>query len=178
MPDVRGGCAVSARERLLSYALSATPNEVTIAKCEELADDLRAEVRAEVAADVHRAGLPSFPAGERPDLVAKTVRAVDVRIAEQGAEAPYGVAEQPSLAGEQPNFYESGRTYLGDYGWQFRVDIITTHPEDGERTALGWRRFNDAWEPYAYGEGDWEIHLISGLEIAPEGGSSAAGRAE
>ncbi|MFD9630147.1 hypothetical protein [Streptomyces violascens] len=86
---------MTARERLLSYALSATPNEVTIAKCEELADAYRDEVRAEVAADVHRAGLPSFPAGERPELVAKTVRAVDVRIAEQGTEAPYGVAARP-----------------------------------------------------------------------------------
>ncbi|RCH70539.1 hypothetical protein DT019_03345 [Streptomyces sp. SDr-06] len=83
---------MTARERLLSYALSATPNEVTIAKCEELADDLRAEVRAEVAADVHCAELPTFPAGERPELVAKIVRAVDVHVAQWGAEAPYGVA--------------------------------------------------------------------------------------
>ncbi|MCT9092933.1 hypothetical protein N4G70_29275 [Streptomyces sp. ASQP_92] len=59
---------------------------------------VRTEVRAEVAADIRRAELPSFPAGERTDLVAKTMRAVDVRIAEWGAEAPYGVTEQAIAA--------------------------------------------------------------------------------
>lgn len=62
----------------------------------------------------------------------------------------------------QPDFYQPGRTYISrefpQYGWRFRCDAITTHPEDGERTAIGWRYFNNVWEPYAYGEDDWEIN--------------------
>ncbi|WP_328313148.1 hypothetical protein OG432_24715 [Streptomyces sp. NBC_00442] len=64
----------------------------------DVASDLLAAfydaVRAEAAADVRRAELPSFPAGERVELVAQMMRAIDARIAEHGAEAPYGVAGQ------------------------------------------------------------------------------------
>lgn len=61
-----------------------------------------------------------------------------------------------------PDFFQIGHTYSGSHGWQFRVDTITTHPDDGERTALGWRFFNSQWEPYAYGPDDWEIIRIAG----------------
>lgn len=63
-----------------------------------------------------------------------------------------------------PDFFEVGRTYTepGDTtDWRFRCDSITTHPEDGERTALGWRHFHGVWEPCAYGEDDFEIHQIA-----------------
>ncbi|WP_033307393.1 hypothetical protein RFN58_07170 [Streptomyces iakyrus] len=115
-------------------------------------------VRAEAAADVHRAELPTFPAGETPENVAKVVRAVDVRLAERGAEAPYGVEKGTEAAA--PDFFQPGHTYSAANGtaWMFRVDVVTTHPEDGERTALGWRHFDGTWEPYAYGEDDWDIH--------------------
>ncbi|MBD0743492.1 hypothetical protein [Streptomyces sp. CBMA152] len=118
-----------------------------------------AHVRAEAAADVHRAELPRFADGESPELVAKTVRAVDVRLAEDGPQAPYGVTAEVVDASE---FFEVGRTYLGSYGWRFRVDVITTHPENGERAALGWRFFNDVWEPIAYYEDDWDLHQYVG----------------
>ena len=122
-------------------------------------DEYRAEVRAEAAADVHRAELPKFPAGETPENVAKVVRAVDVRLAQRGAEAPYGVLASDVL----PDFYEPGYVYsypryADGYDWKFRCDAITTHPEDGERTALGWRHFRGEWGEYAYGEDDWDIH--------------------
>jgi len=59
------------------------------------------------------------------------------------------------------DFYEPGQTYKDDeYGWKFRCDTVTTHPDDGQRTALGWRYFRGDWEPYAYGEDDWEIHTF------------------
>jgi len=64
----------------------------------------------------------------------------------------------------EPDFFEIGHTYGDDkHDWKFRVDTITTHPEDGERTALGWRFFKGRWEEMAYGEDDWEIHLAAGL---------------
>lgn len=58
------------------------------------------------------------------------------------------------------DFFQPGHTYADtshSTDWKFRVDTVTTHPEDGERTALGWRHFRGTWEPYAYGEDDWDI---------------------
>lgn len=59
-------------------------------------DQLREELatkRDEIAADIHRAELPVFAETENPALVAKTVRAIDVRLADRGSEAPYWVAK-------------------------------------------------------------------------------------
>lgn len=54
-------------------------------------DQAETRVRKQIADDLHRAELPSFPRGERPELAAKTVRSVDVRIASWGDTAPYWV---------------------------------------------------------------------------------------
>lgn len=68
-----------------------------------------------------------------------------------------------------PDFYEVGHTYADDeYGWKFRVDAITTHPEDGERTALGWRFYKGQWAEMAYGEDSWEIHQLAGYTDVTE----------
>ncbi|CAM5592183.1 hypothetical protein [Streptomyces purpurascens] len=71
----------------------------------------------------------------------------------------------------QPKFFQPSHTYADDeYGWKFRVDSITTHPEDGERTALGWRFWKGVWEPCAYGEDDWEIHqLVDHIAVTEDG---------
>lgn len=70
------------------------------------------------------------------------------------------------------DFYEPGHTYSDTapalYDWRFRCDIVTTHPADGERTALGWRHFKGEWEPYAYGEDDWDVHGLVGLTSTTE----------
>jgi len=63
-----------------------------------------------------------------------------------------------------PDFFQVGRTYTepdGSTDWAFRCDTITTHPADGERTALGWRHFRGEWSECAYGEDDFQIHLIA-----------------
>jgi hypothetical protein len=76
------------------------------------------------------------------------------------------------LAAKPADFYRPGHIYTNaefpQYGWKFRCDTVTTHPEDGERTALGWRFFNGKWDAYAYGEDDWDIHLY----YATRGGAS------
>lgn len=75
------------------------------------------------------------------------------------AEVLHGAAE----ADATPDFFQIGHTYADtDPEWKFRVDTVTTHPDNGERTALGWRFFRGEWEPYAYGEDDWEIHQLVG----------------
>ena len=61
------------------------------------------------------------------------------------------------------DFYRPGHTYsypvyADGYDWKFRVDAVVSHPEDGERTALGWRFWKGQWEPIAYGEDDWDVH--------------------
>ncbi|MFD8820818.1 hypothetical protein ACFV1C_00365 [Streptomyces sp. NPDC059605] len=73
------------------------------------------------------------------------------------------------------NFYQPGHTYTSgrspQYGWKFRCDTVTTHPEDDERTALGWRFFHDQWEPYAYGEDDWDVQNSLEDGLVDEGGA-------
>lgn len=75
------------------------------------------------------------------------------------------------------DFYEPGKTYVSaefpQYDWRFRCDHITAHPEDGERTALGWRYWRGHWEAYAYGECDWSIdrlRVASAAETTPAKG--------
>lgn len=85
---------MNARERianLLWWSVPSSTNDEAKAITEQLLDAFAAEVRAEAAADVHRAELPTFPDDERPDLVAKTVRAIDWRLAQHGTDAPYYV---------------------------------------------------------------------------------------
>lgn len=45
----------------------------------------------------------------------------------------------------------------------FRCDMITTHPDSGERVALGWCQFSEVWEARAYTEDDWAINVECGF---------------
>lgn len=58
-------------------------------KASHLIDAFAAELRDEIVADIHHAELPRFAEDERPEIAAKVVRAVDVRLAAQGDAAPY-----------------------------------------------------------------------------------------
>ncbi|MFJ4624293.1 hypothetical protein [Streptomyces sp. NPDC088812] len=72
-----------------------------------------------------------------------------------------------------PDFFQPGRTYAsGDDDWRFRCDAVTTHPDDGERTALGWRHFRGEWEEYAYYEDDWDAHQFHGHIDVTEAGET------
>ncbi|MEU8886689.1 hypothetical protein [Streptomyces sp. NPDC048442] len=76
-------------------------------------------------------------------------------------------------------FYKPGHTYTDSefpqYGWKFRCDTVTTHPENEERTALGWRFFKGTWDPYAYYEDDFDVHRYVGYteEKATPSGAAA-----
>ncbi|WP_046508021.1 hypothetical protein [Streptomyces odonnellii] len=81
------------------------------------------------------------------------------------------------LAAQVPDFFQPDHTYthpeFPQYGWKFRCDAVTAHPEDGERTAIGWRYFDGRWEPYAYGEDDWKTGQAVGrtnTSASQEGG--------
>lgn len=56
--------------------------------------EIRAEERERVADEIHRADRPTFPNGERPDLIVNTMRNIHVRIASDGADAPYWTPEE------------------------------------------------------------------------------------
>lgn len=61
------------------------------------------------------------------------------------------------------DFFEPGYTYRDGIQWMFRCEMITTHPESGERVALGWCFFKGVWEARAYTEDDWEINIECGF---------------
>jgi hypothetical protein len=72
-----------------------------------------------------------------------------------------------------PDCFEPGRTYTdpgAQFDWAFRCDTVTTRPDTGERTALGWRRHRGQWEPYSYTTDDWEIHQVAGISDDIDGG--------
>jgi hypothetical protein len=124
---------------------------------EQLVDAHRTEVLHE-AADMVETAFHSEPFLNYPPDFADLLR-----------ETAKSTREEVSA----PDFFQPGRTYThvdDETDWKFRVDKVTTHPEDGERTALGWRHFRGAWEPYAYGEDDYEIHLRVGITNVTEAG--------
>lgn len=86
-------------------------------------------------------------------------------LTEHAADEQAAYAETPTA--DAPDFYQPGTTYSdpdpAQYDWRFRCDTVTTRPDNGERTALGWRHFRGEWEPYAYGEDDWDINQTCGL---------------
>jgi hypothetical protein len=123
-----------------------------------IADDLYAAVRAEVLAEA-----AEFV--DNPDDC--DCGGCDTCVPRRLAEGLRDLAEEKASAAAPtatPDFFQPGHTYTepGDTtDWRFRCDSITAHPEDGERTALGWRHFRGEWEPYAYGEDDFEIHQLA-----------------
>lgn len=141
---------------------------------EQMLDAYRAEILAETEAKLYD-GLVSFNAVACwPVLQLAQMRQY---LAEHLASVLHAAGEKatPTEAKATPDFFQPGHTYTepGDTtDWRFRCDSITTHPENGERTALGWRHFRGEWEPYAYDEDDFEIHLIAGLADDTEAGEA------
>lgn len=59
--------------------------------------------------------------------------------------------------GGRPGFFRPGHTYQHS-DWSFRCDAVTTHPDSGERTAIGWFRFrDDAWRIWSADLGLWSV---------------------
>ena len=77
------------------YADRAIANGQRAREAEAARDAARARsggLRAEITGDINRMRLPAFPADETPENVARTTRAICMRIARDGADAPYYVA--------------------------------------------------------------------------------------
>ena len=152
---------MNARERLQTMVRT-DRGSMTVWPESEVAsalDAYRAEVLTEVTTWlVKKAREFRAMGGEMRAAQADAVAAMASKV-ERGAVRPDNLRMLPA------DFFEPGHTYTHvDDGtdWKFRVDTVTTHPEDGERTALGWRHFRGQWEPIAYGEDDYDIHLHVG----------------
>src|SRR5690606_35171660 len=159
------GCRMSARDDILTGLRQADDGTVGDLSPEQILDAYRAEVLAEVTTWLVKKAREYRDAGRtvEADTASRLSSEVD-----RGAVRPDNLRMLPA------DFFEPGRTYTHvDDGtdWKFRVDTVTTHPEDGERTALGWRHFRGQWEPIAYGEDDYEIHRHVGTVDVTEGGA-------
>lgn len=112
----------------------------------------------------HIAALPLPAIGSAVQVSARRVLTPEQREQEREAARGDEVQAYVDVPGDA-DFYEPGRTYFSaefpEYDWRFRCDFITAHPEDGERTALGWRYFKGQWEAYAYGEDDWSVERLA-----------------
>lgn len=170
----------TAREKianLLWWSVPSSTDEEAKARTEQLLDAFATEVlrvgadeldrvanEAEARVAAHYGPASGIGPGSA-DLVREAARMLRT--------ATVGRTGQPS-ADAAPDFFQPGHTYAdtesSKYDWKFRVDTITTHPENGERTALGWRHFRGEWEPYAYAEDDWDIHQHAGLTDVTEAG--------
>lgn len=54
-----------------------------------------------------------------------------------------------------PDFFQPGHTYQHS-AWSFRCDTVTSHPDTGERTALGWFRFRqERWRSFSTNVALW-----------------------
>jgi hypothetical protein len=165
---------MNARQRiadLLWWSVPSGTDEEAKAGAAELLDAYRAEVVAErdamtVAWLVKKAREFRAMGGRERAAQADAVAAMASKL-ERGAVRPDNLRTLPA------DFFEPGHTYAAaETGpdWKFRVDTVTTHPEDGERTALGWRYFDGEWEPYAYYEDDWDVHQHVGHRDVTERG--------
>ncbi|WP_435279275.1 hypothetical protein [Streptomyces sp. 1222.5] len=136
-------------------------------RAEHLVDAHRAEVLAETIAWLGKE--------------AREFRAVGTRKSESQANAVAAMASKISRgavrpnntwlpAGVKPTFFEPGFTYRDGDFWAFRCDTVTTRPDTGELTALGWRFFRGEWEACAYRGEDWEGHQAVGYTEVIDGG--------
>jgi len=78
-------------KRLSSELAKYVGHEPTLAEEARYAHEQ--ELRARIAQDVNRADRPTFAAGEDPELVVKTTRAIDIRLIQMGDQAPYWVPQ-------------------------------------------------------------------------------------
>ena len=157
---------MSARDDILTGLRQADDGTVGDLSPEQILDAYRAEVLAEVTTWLVKKAREYRAAGRTVE--ADTASRLSSKV-DRGAVRPDNLRMLPA------DFFEPGRTYTHvDDGtdWKFRVDTVTTHPEDGERTALGWRHFRGQWEPIAYGEDDYEVHRYVGTVDVTEGGAA------
>lgn len=73
----------------------------------------------------------------------------------------------PQRGQEQPEFFQPGHAYTHRDGTDFKCVAVTTHPQTGERLAMGWHV--DSWAlhyPATCGINQWN-HEYDGVQAPP-----------
>ena len=79
--------------------------------------------------------------------------------------------QKPDDTTETPDFFQPGHAYTHRDGSDFRCVAVTTHPNNGERRALGWTVRNGWHEGGALDPDDWQMY--DGCQ-SPAGGEDGA----
>ncbi|MET7944228.1 hypothetical protein [Streptomyces sp. NPDC005302] len=88
-------------------------------------------------------------------------------IAVMASKVARGAVRPDNLRMLPPDFFEPGHTYSAG-PWDFNCAAVTTHPETGERVALGWTRINGgAWTTYSHEGAEWPCGWA---DVTKEGG--------
>lgn len=142
---------MSAREKiaeLLWWSVPSSTNEEAKERTEQLLDAFAAEVLREGADELDRVaneaearvaahyGPTSGIGPGSADLVREAARMLRT--------ATVGRSGQPPAA-TAPDFFQPGHSYTHRDGSTFRCVAVTTHPDGGERVALGWHTDTADW---------------------------------
>ncbi|MFJ5151417.1 hypothetical protein ACIQCF_07480 [Streptomyces sp. NPDC088353] len=135
---------MSARDKLYAYA--GTPSVLPESMLDEALDTYRAEVVAERDAEIMRwlgKKAREYRATGSPQhaLQADTIELMASKIS-RGAVRPDNTRLP---AGGAPDFFQPGHAYTHRDGSTFRCVAVTTHPDGGERVALGWHTDTADW---------------------------------
>ena len=128
----------------------------------QLVEKIKEKERERIADDLHRADRPAFAATEDPDLVVRTTRAIDIRLAMQGSQAPYYVAPGQ----EDPDRFNlrqvvKGREYFRTHTGMFNIlveQVIDEKPAD-------WSQFRLRALPEGIDEKGTEAHALAVQEF-------------
>lgn len=166
---------MNARERL-RIMIRDTPGSMTVWSKPEI-DDAFAAYDAELltANDITGEAWPGELGHLRALLAAlnAAVQMNDLRAAQRLLAVHYTNHGRPQPA-STPDFFQPGHTYTHRDGTDFQCVAVTTHPQSGERLAMGWHI--DSWGlhyPTTVGINQWR-HEYDGVQ-AP---TSAEGGAE
>lgn len=147
---------MSARDKLYAYA--GTPSVLPESMLEAALDAYRDEILAE--ADL----LP------KADVVAWLTKKAreDTPVELLASKADRGAIRPDNLRMLPAKFFEPSHSYTHRNGSDFQCVTVTTHPQTGERLAMGWHI--DSWghTPAVVGINQWR-HEYDGVEPPKDG---------
>lgn len=171
---------MTAREDLLSLTLAPmrdNPNPEVTAYANKLADAHRVEVLTEAAAELDRIADTVEARVAEHYGPASGISPGSAQMLRDAAGNVRYMARKDTREGESttaaPDFFQPGHGYTHRNGTDFRCVAVTTHPNTGERRALGWIVRNGWHEAGALDPDDW-THNYDGCE--PPADTEAGGR--
>ncbi|MFJ8345087.1 hypothetical protein ACIQ9J_01665 [Streptomyces sp. NPDC094153] len=127
---------MSARDKLYAYA--GTPSVLPESMLDEALDTYRAEVLREAESKAREIVAKLWADGTTQKQMDRAggARAVEWEIGRMASST-----DEPAA----PDFFQPGHAYTHRDGSTFRCVAVTTHPDSGERVALGWHTDTADW---------------------------------